>query len=44
VAAETVFIDKDQLLPGEAGSYEVVIYDVGGPAVRYELGVMGTAE
>lgn len=44
VATETVFIDKDQLLPGEAGSYEVVMYDVGGPAIRYELNVMGTAE
>ena len=44
VATETAFIDKDQLLPGEAGSYEVVMYDVGGPAIRYELNVMGTAE
>lgn len=44
VSTETVFIDKDQLLPGEAGNYEVVMYDVGGPAMRYELNVMGTAE
>lgn len=44
VATETAFIDKDQLLPGEAGSYEVIMYDVGGPAIRYELNVMGTAE
>ncbi len=44
VSTETVFIDKDQLLPGEAGSYEVVMYDVGGPAIRYELNIIGTAE
>jgi hypothetical protein len=44
VAAETVFIDKDQLLPGEVGNYEVVVYDVGGPAVRYELTVMGVKQ
>lgn len=41
VAAETVFIDKNQLQPGELGNYEVVVYDVGGAPVRYELTVMG---
>lgn len=44
VAAETVFINKNQLLPGEADSYEIVIYDIGGAPYRYELRVMGTAE
>jgi hypothetical protein len=44
VASETVFIDRDQLLPGEVGNYEVVIFDIGGPAISYELTVMGTAE
>ena len=41
VAAETVFIDKNELRPGELGNYEVVVYDVGGAPVRYELTVMG---
>lgn len=41
VAAETVFIDKNELQPGELGNYEVVVYDVGGAPVRYELTVLG---
>lgn len=44
VAAETVFIDKNQLQPGELGNYEVVIYDVGGAPVRYELSVLGIGQ
>lgn len=44
VAAETVFIDKDQLLPGEVGNYEVVVFESGGAGIRYELSVMGIAE
>lgn len=44
VGTETQFINKDQLLPGEVDSYEVVIYDLGGPPARYDLTVMGTAE
>lgn len=44
VASETAFIDKDRLLPAEVGNYQIVIYDVGGPAVRYELTVMGQSE
>ncbi len=44
VATETQFINKDQLLPGEADSYEVVVYDLGGAATRYDLTIVGTAE
>jgi hypothetical protein len=44
VGTETQFINKDQLLPGEVDSYEIVIYDLGGAPMRYEMTVMGTAE
>lgn len=44
VATETQFINKDRLLPGEVDSYEVVIYDLGGPPARYDLTVVGIAE
>ncbi|MCI0714491.1 MAG: hypothetical protein L0154_30335 [Chloroflexi bacterium] len=44
VGAETVFINKDELLPADVGTYDVAILDVGGAAVRYELSVMGQAE
>lgn len=44
VATETVFANNERLLPGEADSYEVVVYDLGGAAIRYELNVVGTSE
>jgi hypothetical protein len=44
VGSETLFITKDQLLPNEADAFELVIYDLGAGAVRYDLQVMGQAE
>ncbi len=45
VAVETQFIRKDQLLPNEVDDFEVVIYDLGGTAIRYsDPIVVGTAE
>lgn len=42
VAAQTVFISKDQLVPQEAATFEVPIYEMGGAAVNYTLTVAGT--
>lgn len=44
VATQTQFINKDTLLPGEVDSYEVVVYEIGGAPVRYDLTVVGVAE
>ncbi len=44
VGSETLFITKDQLLPNEADVFELVVYDLGGGATRYEVRVMGEAE
>jgi hypothetical protein len=42
VASETVYISKPQLVPQEAAAFEVTFYELGGPAVRYTLTVLGT--
>lgn len=44
VGSETLFITKDQLLPNEADVFDLVIYDLGAGAVRYDLRVIGEAE
>lgn len=44
VASETQFTTKEQLLPEEIDGFEIVIYDIGGTPLRYELSVFGTAE
>jgi hypothetical protein len=44
VGSETLSTSKDQLLPNEADTFELIIYDLGDGAVRYEVRVMGEAE
>lgn len=44
VASETQFTSKEQLLPQEVDGFEIVIFDIGGTALRYDLSVFGTAE
>ena len=44
VASETVFINKPDLVPQEATSFEVPFYEMGGPAVSYTLTVVGTLQ
>jgi hypothetical protein len=44
VATETQFTTKEQLLPTEIDGFEIVVYDIGGTPLRYELSVFGTAE
>jgi hypothetical protein len=41
VAAETLFVNKDQLVPQEAVGFEVPFYQLGGPALTYTLTVLG---
>ncbi len=41
VAAETVFVRDDELVPQEATRFEVPFYELGGPAVNYTLSVVG---
>ena len=43
VAAETLFVNKTQLVPQEAVQFEVPFYQIGGPALTYTLTVIGTA-
>lgn len=44
VASESQFTNKAQLLPEEIDGFEIVIYDIGGTPLRYDLWVFGTAE
>lgn len=44
IAVQTQNINKDQLLPNEADTYEVIVYDIGGAPDFYELQVIGVAE
>jgi hypothetical protein len=37
-----VYVSKAQLVPQEAAGFEVTFYELGGPAVRYTLTVLGT--
>ena len=42
VAAQTVFVTDQELVPQEATGFEVTFYDLGGPALNYTLSVVGT--
>lgn len=44
VAVQDTFINKDQLLPGEATSFEVTFDELGGSAYKYKILVQGTTE
>ncbi len=44
VAVQDTFINKDQLLPGEATSFEVTFDELGGNAYKYKILVQGTTE
>jgi hypothetical protein len=44
VAAETLFVNKEQLVPQEAVAFEVPFYQLGGPALTYTLTVIGTVD
>jgi hypothetical protein len=44
VAAETLFVNKEQLVPQEAVNFEVPFYQLGGPALTYTLTVLGTVD
>lgn len=44
VGTGTQYINRDQLLPAESDTYQIVIYDMGGSPSRFELTVVGTAE
>jgi hypothetical protein len=44
VAAESSFVQQEQLLPGEATDFEITVYDLGGNPFRYTLLVQGTAQ
>ncbi len=41
VGAETIFVNKPQLVPQEAIAFEVPFYQVGGAAITYTLTVLG---
>jgi hypothetical protein len=41
VAVENVFLSKPDLLPGESSRFEVIFYELGGQAARYELRIEG---
>lgn len=41
VGAETLYVNKAQLVPQEAIRFEVPFYQVGGPAITYTLTVLG---
>jgi hypothetical protein len=41
IGAEGVFLSKSDLLPGEAARFEVVFYELGGDAARFELRIEG---
>lgn len=41
VGAETLYVNKPQLVPQEAITFEVPFYQVGGPAITYTLTVLG---
>lgn len=41
VAADSVFINDTQLLPGEVGRFEVTFPELGGSAIRYTISVEG---
>ncbi|MBX3086316.1 MAG: DUF3426 domain-containing protein [Anaerolineae bacterium] len=41
VATESVFLSKPDLLPGETSKFEVVFYELGGQAARFELRIEG---
>ncbi|KAB2903307.1 MAG: hypothetical protein F9K27_13770 [Anaerolineae bacterium] len=44
VAVQDTFINKDQLLPGEATSFEVTFDELGGNAFKYKILVQGTTD
>jgi hypothetical protein len=43
-ATDSVFLSKPDLLPGEAAKFEVVFYELGGSAARFELRIEGKTE
>ncbi|HLA45854.1 MAG TPA: FxLYD domain-containing protein, partial [Aggregatilineales bacterium] len=44
VAAESTFINKEELVPGEATPFEITVFDLGGNAFRYTLVAQGLSE
>ncbi|MFN8419009.1 MAG: FxLYD domain-containing protein [Anaerolineae bacterium] len=44
VGTENVFLSKTDLLPGEAARFEVVFYELGGNAARYEVRIEGKTQ
>ncbi|MCC7451257.1 MAG: hypothetical protein IT324_27860 [Anaerolineae bacterium] len=44
VGTDSAFLSKPDLLPGEAGHFEVTFYEVAGNAVRYVISIEGKTE
>jgi hypothetical protein len=44
VGTDSVFLEKPDLLPGEASRFDVVFFELGGNATRYEITLEGKTE